>query len=739
MHIRAYLFLMAAGILVPVIGFSGLALGMLQDAEKTAALRALSEMANGVVLRVDRELYSAEAGLKVLAASPSLARRDFPAFYREAKVTNSGSTGWNALVDRQGQQLTNTYLPFGGALPASGTPLQVAAMLAANRISVSDLQPGPLSGRKVTTVDLPLTQPDGTGYVISRVFAAAHFNQLIANTKVPPGWIVALIDGKGKFIARNHNSDNLIGKPARPELVAAIRANKSGRIRHKTLEGVEVDDVFISSSMSGWAVAVAAPVELIERSARQASMVAAMGLLAALAAAIAMAAFFGRLHVRSIARAVKAASELGKGIPPGPTHSRVVEVNELHAALHAAGEQLLQSQAYRRQAEAERQALLESEQKARVMAEQQNRAKDQFLAMLGHELRNPLAPISTAAQLLKMAPGDASRVRYASDVISRQVEHMNSLLGDMLDVARVTRGLVGLSIERVSLKAVVERALEQTHSLVELKQHQVSVDMADSGLEIDGDKTRLIQIFANLIGNAAKYTPAGGKVRVSAHGAGPNVIVTVRDNGEGIADELLPRIFELFSQGERAPDRAEGGLGLGLALVRSLVHLHGGSVVAESRGQGQGSTFTVTLPRESGAGKAQVEAPDAAGAAAPLRVMIVDDNTDGAISLSLLLKEAGGHSVSTYYDAGSALEWAASQAPQVFILDIGLPDMTGYELARRLRAMPELASATFIALTGYGQPQDKERARAAGFDFHVAKPADPQAILAMLAKVTQSP
>ncbi len=741
MHIRAYLFLMAAGILVPVIGFSGLALGMLQEAEKEAALGALSEAAKGIALRVDRELYSAEYALKVLAASSSLANKNFQAFHQEAKVTNVGQTEWNALVDRQGQQLSNTFVPFGQPLPASGTPTQVAGMLAAGRTTVSDLQAGPLARRKVATVDLPVTLPDGSAYVISQVFSAQHFNQLINNTKVPAGWLVALIDTKGNFIARNRNAEIMVGKQARPELVAAIRAAHTGQIRHKTLEGVDSYDVFTHSSMSGWAVAVAAPVELIERSARQASMVAAMGLLAAVAAAVALAAFFGRLHVRSIARAVRAATDLGNGKPPSPTSSRVVEVNELHAALHAAGEQLLQSQAYRKQSEAERQALLESEQRARVMAEQQNRAKDQFLAMLGHELRNPLAPISTAAQLLKLAPGDPTRVRYASEVISRQVDHMNSLLGDMLDVARVTRGLVSLSIERVNLKAVVERALEQAHSLIEQKQHEVITEIAAEGLDIDGDKTRLIQIVANLVGNAAKYTPPQGILRIGAHGAGDDVILTVRDNGEGIPDELLPRIFELFSQGERAPDRAEGGLGLGLALVRSLVELHGGKVKVESPGVGQGSTFTVTLPRRNSAsGAAAVRHSAKPGQpATPLRVMIVDDNIDGAISLSLFLKEAGGHSVSTYYDGAAALAWALSELPQVFILDIGLPDMTGYELARRLRALPQFATATLVALTGYGQPQDKERAHEAGFDLHVSKPADPQAILALLAGIVQSP
>ena len=737
MHIRAYLFMMAAGILIPVILFSGLALSMLQESEKDAALSGLSETANVVAQRVDRELYSAEAALRVLAASPSLARHDYRGFYNEAKVTNRGAGSWNVLLDINGQQLINTTSRFGDPLPKTVTRERVEQVLSGGKTYVSNVARGSLSGKLVATVNLPVTLADGQSFILAQAFSTDHFNQLIREARIPPGWVVALIDGNGNFVARNLNAAALVGKRARPELIAAASVSQSGQIRHRTLENTEVYDVFTHSSLSGWTIAVAAPVDLIERSARKASLVAALGLLAAVAGAIGLAAVFGRLHVRSMSGAVKAAIDLGNGIPPGRLHSRVLEVNELHAALHAAGEQLLQAQAYRRHAEAERQALLEGEQKARVMAEQQNTAKDQFLAMLGHELRNPLAPISTAAQLLKLQSTDPNRVRYASDVIARQVDHMNSLLGDMLDVSRVTRGLVSLSLEEVDLKAVIERAVEQTSTLIELKHHELVLDLPAGPVLIQGDKTRLIQIFANLLGNAAKYTPPSGRIVVGVAASGGAVEVTVSDNGEGFSQELLPRIFDLFSQGERKPDRSQGGLGLGLALVKSLVQLHGGKVSAASAGPDQGSSFTVTLPFDAAAQRAVAPVRSEQEQGAALGIMIVDDNIDGALSLSMFLKEAGGHRVCTYYDAGAALEWAATEAPDVFILDIGLPDITGYELCRRLRAMPACRNAVFIALTGYGQPQDKERAREAGFDHHVAKPADPQTILGLLARIAQ--
>ena len=735
MHIRAYLFMMAAGILVPVILFSGLALNMLQNAEKDAALGALGETANALAQRVDRDLYSAQAALQVLAASPALAAGDYREYYKQASVTNIGDTGWHVLLGEDGQQLINTSAPYGQVLPQSLTPEQVRQFIRDGKTRVSEVRRGEKTGRLRTTVMLPVALPNGRGGIIVQTLATDHFVRLIQGIKVPAGWLVAIIDGKGNFVARNMDPETRVGTPARPELVAAAGKAASGLIRHSTLEKTEAYDVFTHSSLSGWTVAVAAPVALIEQSARKASLVAAMGLLAATLGAVALAAFFGRLHVRSMSGAVKAAIDLGNGIPPGRLHSRVIEVNELHAALHAAGEQLVQAQAYRRHAEAERQALLEGEQEARRMAEQQNSAKDQFLAMLGHELRNPLAPISTAAQLLKLQPADPDRVRYASEVISRQVEHMNSLLGDMLDVSRVTRGLVSLSVGQAELHEVIERAAEQTHGLIDAKHHKLVVSLPAGPVHIPGDQTRLIQVFANLLNNAAKYTLSGGRIDVQAILDGDTVVVSVRDNGEGIPNELQGRIFDLFSQGERQPDRSQGGLGLGLALVRSLVNLHGGTVQARSAGPNRGSEFTVRLPFQ-----ARAAAPAAAPAPvhtdiAALRIMIVDDNIDGALSLSMFLQAAGGHRISTCYDAGTALQQAVADTPDVFILDIGLPDMTGYELARRLKAMPEFAGALYIALTGYGQPQDKERARQAGFAYHLAKPADPQYILGLLAQL----
>jgi len=280
---------------------------------------------------------------------------------------------------------------------------------------------------------------------------------------------------------------------------------------------------------------------------------------------------------------------------------------------------------------------------------------------------------------------------------------------------------------------------------MEERQHRLELRLPNAAVTVRGDQTRLTQVVANLLTNSAKYTPEHGAIQLSLASSGDEAALSVADDGEGITAELLPRVFDLFSQGERKADRAQGGLGLGLALVRSLVLLHGGSVEASSPGRGSGSIFTVRLPLKAelaalagaaparfGSTRAREAGREATSPPAALRVMLVDDNIDAAVSLSLLLEAAGDHLVSTYYDAASALEWAAFERPDVFILDIGLPDMNGYELARRLRVMPQFANTLLIALTGYGQLADKARAREAGFDLHIAKPAEPEEILGAL-------
>jgi len=354
-----------------------------------------------------------------------------------------------------------------------------------------------------------------------------------------------------------------------------------------------------------------------------------------------------------------------------------------------------------------------------------DRRKDEFLAMLAHELRNPLAPIGAAAALLQRARLDEGLVRKTSEIIGRQVGHMTELIDDLLDVSRVTRGQVELDEAALDMRAIVADAVEQVMPLVRTRHQQLDVDVPAQSMPVMGDAKRLVQILANLLNNAAKYTQEGGRLQLAATVRHGEVIVDVIDNGIGMAPELAARAFDLFAQAERTSDRASGGLGLGLALVRSLVELHGGSVACESAGPGRGSRFTVTLPllAQDAAPAVLRSAAQDTGDDASLSIMVVDDNVDAAETLGLLL-EASGHKVSIEHDPFGALERARIEAPQVCLLDIGLPGIDGYELARRLRAQPSTAHALLVAITGYGQDSDRRLATEAGFDRHLVKPID---------------
>jgi CheY-like chemotaxis protein len=369
-----------------------------------------------------------------------------------------------------------------------------------------------------------------------------------------------------------------------------------------------------------------------------------------------------------------------------------------------------------------------------------DRRKDEFLAMLAHELRNPLAPIGAAAELLQLANLNDERVRQTSQIIGRQVLHMTHLIDDLLDVSRVTRGLVKLEKTPLDIRHILMDAVEQVTPLIRARRHHLALHLPPDATTVTGDEKRLVQVMTNILTNAAKYTPEGGMLELRADVQASHVLIAVIDNGIGMAPEMAARAFDLFSQAERTPDRSSGGLGLGLALVKSLVELHGGTVSCESRGIGQGSRFTVCLPRlpvQDGRDSSHGPGSGTQGASDALRVMVVDDNIDAATMLAMLL-EAMGHQVLVEERPGRALELARKTSPQVCLLDIGLPDMDGNALAQRLRAQPETAGAVLIAVTGYGQESDRERSFAAGFDHYLVKPIDTKKLYPILAGIRRT-
>ncbi|HVS02541.1 MAG TPA: ATP-binding protein [Thermoanaerobaculia bacterium] len=356
------------------------------------------------------------------------------------------------------------------------------------------------------------------------------------------------------------------------------------------------------------------------------------------------------------------------------------------------------------------------------LARQADRRKDEFLALLGHELRNPLAPILTALELLHRK--DDGALGRELRILDRQVKHLKRLVDDLLDLSRITSGRLQLSLERVDLATVVGHALEMVAPLIEEREHHLDLDLPAGTLLLRGDPVRLAQVLANLLNNAARYTPRGGQVAVRARREGGEIVLTVRDSGKGIPQDVLPTLFEPFTQERQPPDRREGGLGLGLKLVQSLVELHGGSVTARSEGRDRGTEVEVRLPgRGAAGGVAAIAAGRPRQQGEALRILVVDDNRDAAEALAELLR-LEGYQVVAAHEGRVALAMAAERPPDVALLDIGLPVMDGYELARRLRRQPSDHPLRLIALTGYGQEHDRRRSQAAGFDDHLVKPVD---------------
>jgi len=382
---------------------------------------------------------------------------------------------------------------------------------------------------------------------------------------------------------------------------------------------------------------------------------------------------------------------------------------------------------------AERTAALEATTAA---LQEANQRKDEFLAMLAHELRNPLAPIRTAVQLLRLKElAESQRVR-ARDIIDRQVEHLVCLIDDLMDVSRITRGLITLQREPVLVAAIVARAVETTRPVIDARRHELQVDLPDDLLTVNGDKTRLVQVIANILHNAAKFTAAGGRIVLTARLERGHAVLGVKDSGAGIPPHLLPTVFDLFTKARHDGDAGQGGLGIGLALVRRLVEMHEGTVEARSDGPGLGAEFTVRLPLAMTYATYPVEEGSEAPPLPHLtarRVLIADDNLDAAEVLSSLL-EAMGHDVRVAHDGVEALAVGAAFEPEVVLLDLGMPVMDGLETARQMRQQPWGQRATLVAVTGWGQQRDRERTTEAGFDAHFVKPLTELDLLQVLAQ-----
>jgi signal transduction histidine kinase/ActR/RegA family two-component response regulator len=577
------------------------------------------------------------------------------------------------------------------------------------------------SKRPTIAVAVPVTRQGQVRYVLEMSIEPEVFVRLLAEQRPPQEAVETIVDNRGLVIARTSDADRRLGGPMATELAAQAARSDEGSGEGSTREGAQVYHVFTRSPLTGWRTSVAMPQAIARGSLNESLLFLAGG--AALAAIVSLGVAFlaGRRIARPISTLASLAGAIARGRAVHLSGSTVREVVELRDALVAAGEA-----ANVAAAEHARRLVAESQQ---AEAQAASRSKDEFLAMLGHELRNPLGVIAGAASLLDQ-PGlsEAVTKRYPA-IIRRQVRHLSRLVDDLLDVSRVTSGKIELFLQPVDLAEVVANAVHEWRTAGRLDAHQFTLEA--SPVWVNADVTRMEQVVENVVTNALKYTPPGGRIDVTVGADQGQAYVRVRDSGIGIPPALLPRVFDLFTQGHTGPGRASGGLGIGLTLARRLVELHGGVIAAESAGDHRGATFTIRLPAVA---RPVVTAPPAVGAATgpatSRRVLVVDDVDDAREMLRVMLV-VRGHQVFEAADGPDAVDAAQRIRPDLALIDVGLPGLDGYEVARRIRRLPP-PHPRLVALTGYGSPDDRARALEAGFDEHLVKPVDPQRLEAVL-------
>jgi signal transduction histidine kinase len=731
MRLRSHYFLLAFAIVVPVAAFCSIALHMLQNVQHDGAIKRIEESADLTARVIDADIYRAQSVLRVLGNSHALAKGDMQAFHEEARAASASPGGWVILYATNGQQLVNTRRAFGEQLPLRPDPQAVTAMLASGRGQVTGIKWGAVLKNNFVMVETPILAGNGQPYVIGQAFSPDFFAHSFAGRALPPSWRVSILDSNGIIIARSNRAEHFVGKPVRPETKAIINASRRGVMRHLSGDNTDVIDAYTRSELSNWSVIIGAPVKEINAAVWQGVSVIGAGLAIALLAALTLTMLAGRQLVRFVQQASSAAAALGRGAQPASMpRSSVPELEELNEAIREAAQRLHAEMGSREAAENERNTLLVLEQQARARAEAQNAAKDEFLAMLGHELRNPLSAVAGAVAILERGDAiDATSAQRARDVLKRQTNHLRKMVDDLLEVNRALKGKLTLELHPVDVADVARRCVDTLHASARATGFEIRLHSEPA--VVSADPARLLQIIDNILDNAIKYSPERGVIEIDVHPVDGQAELTVRDTGQGIAAELLASVFEVFVQGAQNLQRSGGGLGIGLSLVRRLVEMQGGTVRIDSAGPGQGTTVTVRLPLLAAAPLPASEPPMPA-AERRRRVMLVEDNEDAREMLAMLL-ELHGCDVLAAASGPDGIALARSSSPELAFIDIGLPGMDGYAVARALKADPHTAHIELIALTGYGSESDRSLATDAGFKRHFTKPIRLEDLQAALA------
>ena len=723
MKIRTHLVVLVAAAVLPVLAFAVVLTALFLQQQRQAFDQRYLEGVRAMSIALDTEINATVRTLQGLSTSSEASSEKLAQFATRLERVRESQPSWTsiALVDGEGTEVFKTGAPGAGADRADRETLRRA--ISVREPAVSGVLRASESDKYMVQIMVPVERDGSVNHALVASIAQSEWLSFLTKYPIPPRSTMTLLDRNGLIIARTLNNDQWVGKRPSVGLYEKSRETPDAAYRTRGLEGQWFYTAHHRSEWS-WTLATGVPAEIVETALRAPLITMLAGSLLCGALAVLLAFLFGRRIARPIFALVESAKALGTGrVTQQSEAARNIEEVALVSTAFEEAQTLLVD---REQALS---GALAREQQAREQAEATNRSKDEFLAMLGHELRNPLNAIASAMAVMNRADNAPAATARPRDVIARQVAHLTDLVDDLLDVARVNSGKIVLNPRPLNLCDAVRHSTDVLRDAGRFAQHKVGVDCQDAW--VMADETRIEQIISNLLENAVKYTPAGGRIDVKVRREGDEGVLEVNDTGSGISAELLPRVFDIFTQGERTLDRAQGGLGLGLTLVRRLVELHRGRIHAASEGPGRGATFTMRLPSIEPVGRAIEEPPVMPGPERRMRILIVDDNDDGRDMLKMLL-ELHGHEVHEAMDGPSAVDGVIAFRPDVAIVDIGLPGFDGYEVARRVRRFGNADRVMLVALTGYGQEEDRRQAKEAGFDAFLVKPVEAQTLAKML-------
>jgi len=714
MRIRSQLAILVVAVMAPVALLAAFAIEQLWSLQRKAHQQQLLERVSALRLALDTDIEATVRTLRTLSEAPDLdEQRRLPAFTERFRRLLHNNESWATigLVTPAGEpmaRLDKQPLPDDATLDA-GT---LAAIRKTRAVVISGLVSTADGKSHLTYISVPVLRGAETKAVFYIGIEHAGWLAFLQRYPIPEKTTLTLQDRGGRIIARTLNSERWVGRQSAPAFMERVRGRSEGAFMNTGLEGQTFYSAFSHSAQAGWLLGTGVPQDDVEAALSGPTFALVAAVLLAALLAVFFALFFGRRitgALTSLADAARATTAPAAKTPA--KRLRIDEAETVRRALDEAAAQL-------RARESSLSEALQGEGRARAEAERASKAKDEFLAMLGHELRNPLSAMSSAAALLDLAHGKPEVSQRARETLQRQLRHLTGIIDDMLDVARLTSGKVVLNKQVLDLGEVARHVVESFRDAG--RSAHVELVAYYAVAPVFADETRLEQVITNLLDNACKYSPPGSYVWLQVSADEGHSVVTVRDNGSGIAPDLLPHVFDIFSQGARTLERAQGGLGLGLTVVRRLVELHGGSITAASEGADRGATFVVRLPRAAETASS-VARGEPARAFAPRRIVLVEDNADNRNSLASVLRMMG-HKVSTAADGQRGVSEILASSPDIALIDLGLPGLDGLQVAREVRARMNGKRVLLMALTGYGGEGERSQALAAGFDAFLIKP-----------------